>query len=86
MARQGKTESLQEFADRCRTLFQKNTCQVDNPVAQGVHSENAERMLLARYVAGLIGVPGKQVRYASPVSVQEAIRIAVSVQEAEIEV
>jgi len=40
-------------------------------------------MLLASYVAGLIGVPGRQVRYPSPVSVEEAIRIAVSVQEAE---
>ena len=48
-----------------------------------MHRENAERVLLASYVAGLIGVPGRQVRYASPVSVEEAIRIAVSVQEAE---
>ena len=40
-------------------------------------------MLLARCVAGLIGVPGRQVRYAPPVSVEEAIRIAVSVQGAE---
>ena len=40
-------------------------------------------MLLASYVAGLIGVPGRQVRYASPVLAVEAIRIAVSVQEAE---
>jgi hypothetical protein len=48
-----------------------------------VHRENAERILLANYVAGLIGVPGRQVRCASLVSVEEAIRIAVSVQEAE---
>jgi hypothetical protein len=40
-------------------------------------------MLLANYVAGLKGVPGKQVRYASPVSLEEAIRISVSIQEAE---
>jgi len=40
-------------------------------------------MLLASYVAGLIGVPGRQFRYASPVSVEEAIQFAVSVQEAE---
>jgi len=40
-------------------------------------------MLLASYVADLIGVPGRQVRYASLVSVEEATRIAVSVQEAE---
>ena len=39
-------------------------------------------MLLVSYAAGLIGVPCKHVRYASPVSVEEAIRIAVSVQEA----
>jgi acyl dehydratase len=59
------------------------TCQSDDPVAQRVHRENAERMQLANYVAGLNGVPGKQVRYTSPVSLEEAIRIAVSVQEAE---
>jgi len=83
MARQGKNEIPQEFADRCRALAQRITCQSDDPVAQRVHPENVERMLLASYVAGLIGVPGKQVRYASPVSVEEAIRIAISVQEAE---
>jgi hypothetical protein len=47
-----------------------------------VHRENAERMLLASYVADLNGVPGKQVHYASPVSLEVAIRIAVSDQEA----
>jgi hypothetical protein len=48
-----------------------------------VHRENAERMLLASYVAGLNDIPGKQVRFAPLVSLEEAIRIAVSVQEAE---
>ena len=48
-----------------------------------MYREHAERMLLASYVAGLIIVPGRQVRYASPVSVEKAIRIAVLVQEAE---
>jgi len=42
-----------------------------------------KRMILASYVAGLTGVPGRQVRYASLVSVEKAIRIAVTVQEAE---
>jgi hypothetical protein len=83
MARQGKNESPQEFADRCRTLAQKITCQSDDSVVQGMHRENAERMLLASYISGLVCVPGKQVRYASPVSVDQAIRIAVSVEEAE---
>ena len=34
-------------------------------------------------MAGLGGVPGKQVRYANPKSVDEALRIAVTVHEAE---
>jgi len=64
-------------------LAQRITCQSDDPVAHGVYRENAERMLLASYVVGLIDVTGRQILYASPVSVQEAIRIAVSVQESE---
>jgi hypothetical protein len=77
MARQEKNENPQEFADRFRVLDQRINCQSDDPVAQRVHQENAERMLLACYVAGLNGVPGKQVCYASPVSLEEAIRLAV---------
>jgi len=83
MTQQGRNKSPQEFADKCRTLAQRITCQSDDPVAQRVHRENAEHMLLASYVAGLSGVPGTQVRYASPISVEQAIRIAVSVQDAE---
>jgi hypothetical protein len=62
MARQGRNKSPQEFADRCRTLAQRITCQSDDPVVQGVHRQNAERMLLASYISGLIGVSGKQVK------------------------
>jgi hypothetical protein len=83
MARQGKNESPQEFADRCRTLAQRITCQSDDPVVQGVYKENAELMLLSSYISGLVGVPGKQFRYTSPVSTDQAIRIAVSVEEVE---
>jgi hypothetical protein len=43
--RQSKNEGPQEFADRCRALAQKITCKVDDPVAQRVNLENAERML-----------------------------------------
>ena len=82
-ARQGKNESPQEFADRCRVLAQKITCKVDDPRAQQVHRENAERMLLASFVAGLTGVPGRQVRYTNPQTIQQALRLALSVQEAE---
>ena len=82
-ARQKKNESPREFADRCRALAQKVMCKADDPVAQGIHRENADRMLLASFVAGLIGIPGKQVRYANPRNIEQALSIALSVQEAE---
>ena len=58
-------------------------CKTDDPVAQRIHRENAERMLLASFVSGLSGTPGTQVRYASVKSLQEVLRIAILVQEAE---
>jgi hypothetical protein len=82
-ARQGRNETPQEFADRCRALSQKIICKVNDPLAQSIHYENAERMLLASFVAGLTGVPGRQVRYANPQTMEQALKIALSVQEAE---
>ena len=52
-------------------------------MAQRIHLKNAERMLLASIVAGLTGAPGKEVRYASPRHIQQALSIALAVQEAE---
>ena len=82
-ARQAKNEDPQAFADRCRELAQKIVCKVNDPVAQRIHNENAERMLLASFVSGLVGSPGLQCRYASPQSMEHALRIALAVQEAE---
>ena len=61
----------------------KSNVQIDDPAAQRIHRENAERMLLASFVAGLAGAPGKQVRYAGPRDIQTALSIALAVQEAE---
>jgi len=81
--RQGKNESPQEFADRCSGLSQKIMCIVDDPVAQRIHREKAEGMLLATFVAGLIGVAGKQVRHANPRILEQVLSIALAVQEAD---
>ena len=67
-ARQAKNDDPQAFADRCRELAQKIICKVDDAVAKCIHNENAERMLLASFVTGLIGAPGIQCRYANPQS------------------
>jgi hypothetical protein len=82
-ARQKKGETPQEFADRCRGLAQKTIVQVDDPVLQKFHYEQAERMLLASFSSGLTGMPGRQVRYARPSSMTEALQIAIFVHQAE---
>jgi hypothetical protein len=82
-ARQGKRESPQEFTDRCRALAQKVVCNSEDPTAQRIHHELTDRMLLASFISDLSGQPGKQVRYANPQTLSEALRIALSVQEAE---
>ena len=82
-ARQTRNESIQEFADRCRALAQKTVCKVNDPVAQRIHYENADRMLLASFVAGLAGIPGRQCRFSNSQDLDQALKIALSVQEAE---
>ena len=82
-ARQGKRESIQEFADRCKDLAQKIICKSDDPLAQRVHHEVTERMLLSSFTSGIFGKPGTQVRNACPQTLNEALRIALRVQEAE---
>jgi len=82
-ARQARNESPQEFADRCRSLAQKVMGKSDDPQIQRVHRENAERMLLSSFISGLHGVPGRQVRISNPQDIDQALKIAITVQEAE---
>jgi hypothetical protein len=82
-ARQFRNEGPQEYADRCRALAQKVMGRSNNPMAQRIHRENAERMCLASFVAGLTGVPARKVRYTNPQNLQQALTIALSVTEGE---
>jgi len=81
-ARQKKNESPQEFADRCRELAQKITRKLDDPVAQRVHCENAERMLLASFVSGLNVPVGKHTKYASTSAMHQALETALAAEQA----
>jgi hypothetical protein len=82
-ARQEKNEGPQDFADRCRLLAQKTMCKTGDPAAQRIHQENADQMCLASFVAVLTGVTGRQVRFANPQSLKQALMIALSVTEAD---
>jgi len=82
-AREKKNEYPQKFVNRCRALSQKILCKTSDPVAQRFHRENAERMILDRFVWGLTGTPGEQVSYAGPRYIGQTLSIALAVQEAE---
>jgi len=85
MARQKKDESPQEFADRCRNLAQKTVPQVEDPRMQNLYYEQAERMLLASFTSSLVGIPGRQARYAIPKSMDEALKVAITVNQTELQ-
>jgi hypothetical protein len=82
-ARQRPSETPLEFADRCRSLAQKTVQKVENPMMQKCQLEQAERMLLAAFMSGLLGNPGQQVRFRMPTTLQKALQIATTVYEAE---
>jgi hypothetical protein len=81
-ARQAKHEGPQEFADRCRALARKVMCKESDTVAQRIHRENSERMLLASFVAGLSGEVGRQVKFQNPQDLRQALTTALAVREA----
>jgi hypothetical protein len=81
-AKQGKNERPQEFADWCRALAQKVMRRDDNPAVHEIHSENAEKMFLARFVAGLSGEIGKLTRIQNPQNVNQALSTALTIREA----
>ena len=56
---------------------------LDDPQIQRVYREKADRMLLASFISGLSGNSGRQVRFANPQDMEHALRIALTVQEAE---
>jgi len=84
-AKQGKDESPQEFADRCRSPAYKTVPKVEDEAKQKWHYEQAERMLLASFTSGLSGQAGRHARINLPGNVEEALKIAITVNLAEIQ-
>ena len=59
-------ENPKEFVDRCKALAKKIVYKSDDPLAQRVDREISERILLASFISGLVGTPGRQVLFANP--------------------
>jgi hypothetical protein len=54
-------------------------CKDSDPVAQRIHRENADRMLLASFVAGLSEELGKQIKFQNLPHLRQALTIALTV-------
>ena len=78
--RQARNEGPREFADHCKALAQKVMFKVKDPVRAAYFRENAERMCLAGFVAGLVLTPGRQVRFSYQQIMRVCLKIALTVQ------
>jgi hypothetical protein len=82
-ATQGKEEGAEEFSDRCRKLCQRTIRKVQDEETQRIINEEAERRLLAAYIHGLNGVVGQQVQFQMPCTMEQAVRLAVTIENVE---
>ena len=82
-ASQEKNESPEAYLDRLRKLCQRTICSSNNAVEQAVINREADRRLLAAFINGLIGLPGKQVRMQMPDNIDKALNMAIVATNAE---
>jgi hypothetical protein len=82
-ASQEKNESPEVFLDRLRKLCQRTIRSSENAEAQAVINQEADRRLLAAFINGLVGVPGRQVRLQMPETIDKALNMAVNATNAE---
>jgi hypothetical protein len=80
MDRNKKGETPKEIADRCRNLALRTVPQTENADLQKLYYEQSKRMLIVSFTSGLIGTPGRQVRYAMPKNLEEALKVAITVE------
>jgi len=82
-ASQDKSESPEMFLDRLRKLCQRTVQRSENAVEQAVINREADRRLLAAFINGLIGTPGRHVRMQMPDNVDKALIMAIVATNAE---
>jgi len=71
------------FLDRLRKLCQLTIRNSDNAVEQAVINREADRRLLAAFINGLGGAPGKHVRLQMPENIDRALNMAIIATNAE---
>ena len=82
-ASQERNDSPDVFLDRLRKLCQRTIRSSGNLVEQAVINQEAERRLLAAFINGLIGAPGKQVRLQMAETIEKTLNMAIIATNAE---
>lgn len=82
-AAHGRDEGAEEFSDRCRKMCQRTIRKTQDEDTQRIINEEAERRLLAAYINGLRGVVGQQVQFQMPTTMEQAVCLAVTVENTE---
>jgi hypothetical protein len=80
---QGKDEGAEEFSDRCRKIYQRTIRRVNDEGTKRVINKEAECRLLAAYIHGLRCVVGQQVQFQMPSTMEQAVRLAVTIENVE---
>jgi hypothetical protein len=78
-----RTKAREEFSDRCRKMCQRTIRRVHDEETERVINEEAERRLLAPYIHGLMGVVGQQVQFQMPSTMEQAVRLDVTIESVE---
>lgn len=82
-ASQEKNESPEIFLDRLRKLCQQTIRASANAVEQAVINQEADRRLLAAFIQGLYGAPGRHLRMQMPENIDKALNMAIVATNAE---
>jgi hypothetical protein len=78
-----KKESAEVFGDRCWKHCRKTIRKVENEANQLIINDDAERRLVAAYINGIRCTVGQQVKFRMPATMNEAVRLAVTIENAE---
>jgi hypothetical protein len=65
------------FLDRLRKWCQRTIRNSDDPTEQAVGNRETDRRLLAAFINGFTGVPGRQVRLQMPDTIHKALNMAI---------
>lgn len=84
MARQNKSEKIEDFADRVHHLCMKTIRHTESEAVNRALREEAERRALDAFLKGLTGKVGENARIKFPQTMKEAVVVALNLSNLEI--